>query len=327
MRSGFTLAVGLCLACGDGGDAGGGGRTESLRTASLRLSDAQNYSLDSSLSIPNIETASGADLDICWSNLISDLQCHPVAPQPELDTLSLLRFLHLSEDAVEGRLTSGQLAQSEVDGYLEYRTDHSSTCAKLSSMSFFGTPIDISEEYLESSDHTYMLMLAKGTTPGVGARGMTFVTPTASSNNTRVDVPSGCGLLEVSADLSSAERVSISTQGPWVVDWRNLTLDGQGNELAFENVTSVLLGFYADKTVTDLERQILDLELIATSTWELPLDGGRSADLSRAKHRDDGSSFTGFSRAESGVWIMGLMCRTCQNPAPLVLNILEPSAP
>src|SRR6185436_19206559 len=123
---------------------------------------------------------------------------------PDLDTLALLRFLHLSEDAVEARLTSGQLAQSEVDGYLEYRADHSSTCAKLSSMSFFGTRIKIEEEYLESSDHTYMLMLAEGTTPGVGARGMTFVTPTANSSNTRVEVPAGCGLLDVSADLSSA---------------------------------------------------------------------------------------------------------------------------
>ena len=76
--------------------------------------------------------------------------------------------------------------------------------------------------------------------------------------------------------------------------------------------------------VADLEAQILDLELIATSLWELPLDGGRSADLSRARRRDDGSAFSGFTSSEPGVWIMGLMCRTCQNPAPLVLNILEP---
>jgi hypothetical protein len=326
VRAVLALAAGaLCAACGDADGSEPEEATGSVRAATVRLADAQNYSLESSLSIPNIETASGADLDICWSNLVSDLQCHPVAPQPDLDTLAMLRFLHLSEDVVEDRLTSGQLAMSEVDGYLEYRTDHSSTCAKLSSMSFFGTPIDISEEYLESPDHTYMLMLAEGTTPGVGSRGMTFVTPSANSTNTRVDVPSGCGLLDVSADLSSAERVSLPTQGPWVIDWRNLTLDGQGNELAFENVTSVLIGFYAGKTVADLEAQILDLELIATSLWELELGGGRSADLSRAKQRDDGSTFSGFNRTEPGVWVMGLMCRTCQNPAPLVLNVLEPS--
>src|SRR6188508_572547 len=103
-------AAALCLACG--------GDEAASNEGAIVLTDAQNYSLDSSLSIPGVETASGADLDICWSDLVSDLQCHPVQPEPDLDNLALLRFLHLSHDAVEGRLTSGQLAQSEIDGYL-----------------------------------------------------------------------------------------------------------------------------------------------------------------------------------------------------------------
>lgn len=310
-------AAALCLACG--------GDEAASDEGAIVLTDAQNYSLESSLSIPAIETASGADLDICWSGLMSDLQCHPVDPQPDLDNLALLRFLHLSHDAVEARLTSGQLAQSEIDGYLEYRTDHASTCAKLSSMSFFGTPIQIADEYRESSDHSYMLLLSEGTTPGVGARGMIFVTPTASSTNTRVDVPSGCGLLDVSADLSSAERVILPAEGPWPIDWRNLSQDGQGNPIVFESIDSVLLGFYAGMSVADLESDILDLELNATALWELPLTGGRTADLARARERDGGAPFAGFARPEPGVWVMGLMCSTCQNPAPVVLTVLEPA--
>jgi hypothetical protein len=312
------VALALCTACG--------GDEATPSEAAIVLADSQNYSLDSNLSIPSIETASGADLDICWSDLVSDLQCHPVAPQPDLDNLALLRFLHLSQDAVEARLTSGQLAQSEVDGYLEYRTDHASTCAKLSSMSFFGTPIQIEEEYRESSEHSYMLLLSEGTTPGVGARGMIFVTPTASSTNTRVDVPSGCGLLDVSADLSSAARVSIPMQGPWSIDWRNLSRDGQGNPIEFESIDSVLIGFYAGMSVAELESDILDLELNATTLWELPLTGGRTADLARARQRDSDAPFGGFARPEPGVWVMGLMCSACQNPAPVVLSVLEPAA-
>jgi hypothetical protein len=311
-------AAALCLACG--------GEDAASNEAAIELTDAQNYDLASSLSIPAIETASGADLDICWSGLVSDLQCHPVEPMPELDNLALLRFLHLSHDAVEARLTSGQLAQSEIDGYLEYRTDHASTCAKLSSMSFFGTPIQIADEYRESTDHSYMLLLSEGTTPGVGARGMIFVTPTSRSTNTRVDVPSGCGLLDVSADLASAEPVSIPAQAPWLIDWRNLSRDGQGNPIVFESIDSVLIGFYAGMTVAELESDILDLELNATTLWELPLTGGRTADLSRARQRDGGAVFPGFTRSEPGVWVMGLMCSTCQNPAPVVLSVLEPAA-
>jgi len=312
------VALALCTACG--------GDEAAPAQGAIVLADAQNYSIESDLSIPSIETATGADLDICWSDLVSDLQCHPVAPQPDLDNLALLRFLRLTHDAVEDRLTSGQLAQSEIDGYLEYHTDHATTCAKLSSMSFFGTPIEIEEEYRESSEHSYMLLLAEGTTPGVGARGMTFVTPTASSTNTRVDVPSGCGLLEASADIASATPVSIPAQGPWTIDWRNLTRDGGGNPIVFENIDGVLIGFYAGMTVAELQSDILDLELNATTLWQLPLTGGRTADLARARQRDNDAAFPGFARSEPGVWVMGLMCSTCQNPAPVVLTVLEPGA-
>jgi hypothetical protein len=34
--------------------------------------------------------------------------------------------------------------------------------------------------------------------------------------------------------------------------------------------------------------------------------------------------FAGFSRND-GIWALGLLCTTCQNPAPVVLTILEPS--
>ena len=290
------------------------------------LRDEHNYQTTSSLSVPTIETAAETDLDICWTDVTSDLQCHDVAPQDDVDNVALLRFLHLSEEQVEQRLTEGQLAQSEVDGYLEYNTDHESTCAKLSSMSFFGTPIEIEEEYRESDDHRYMLLFAKGTTPGVGARSMVFLKPTAESTNTRVEAQPSCGYLEFSADLASVEPVSIPADGPWVIDWRDVTRDSQGNELAYESIDSVLVGFYEGMTPAELQKQIFDLELLATSLWKIELTGGRTADLARAKAVDGGGSFAGFDRDEDGTWLLGLMCSACQNPAPLVLAILEPSA-
>jgi hypothetical protein len=315
------LLPGPLSGCGGGDDPA----TKSSPT-SVALANANNYGSNSRLSIPTVATASATDLDICWSNVVSDLQCHPLAPEADLDTVALLRFLHLSQAEVEAKLTAGQLAQSEVDGYLEYTTDHASSCTKLSNMSFFGTKIEIQEQYVESDEHTYMLVFTEGTTPGVGARSMMFVRPSSSSNNTRVDAQTGCGLLDFSANLSAAEPVRVPRAGPWVIDWRNLTRDGQGNPIAFESIDSVMLGFFAGMSVADLERQILDLELLATSLWDLELSGGRTADLARARLREGGAAFTGFEREEDGVWVLGLMCTTCQNPAPVVLSVLEPVA-
>jgi hypothetical protein len=290
------------------------------------LRDEHNYASTSSLSIPTIETAPEADLEICWPNALTDIRCHDVAPEVDIDTVALLRFLHLSEADVEVELTSGELAQSEVDGYLEYLTDHESTCARLSAMTFFGTPIEIEEEYVESDDRTYLMLFAAGTTPGVGAKTMVFVKPTSSSTNTRVDAVAGCGFLDFSAELTSVEKLPIPQDGPWVIDWRDVTRDSLGNEIVFESIDSVVVGFFEGMTLAEIEAQILDLELIATSMWEVELEGGRTADLADARGRDGEGSFPGFAQDEEGVWLLALMCSTCQNPSPIVLTAIELTA-
>src|SRR5688572_24567868 len=173
--------VGVLSAVAGCGGSGAGGP--------ILLGDANNYTASGSLAIPTVETAPATDIDVCWTNVVDDIQCHPVAPMIDLDTVSMLRLLHLTEEQVESRLSSGELSQSEVDGYLEYKTNETSTCMKLSQLSFFGTVIKVEEEFVVSSDQTYLMLFAHGTRPGVGARTMTFVKPTAGSTNTRVDAP------------------------------------------------------------------------------------------------------------------------------------------
>ena len=302
----------------------GGGTTGP--TGNILLQDMHNYSATGNLSIPTIETAPATDLDVCWTGIINDLQCHPVAPAADLDNVSLLRFIHLSEEQVEQRLSAGELAQSEVDGYVEYATNHTDTCMKLSQLSFFGTKIDLQQEYVESTDRTYMLLFAKGTRPGVGARAMVFVKPTAASVNTRVDAPTGCGSLEFSADLSTATRLGMPPAAPWVIDWRNVTKDGQGNPIEYQSIDGVMIGFYEGQTVAEIQANIFDLELRATTLWEIKLKGGRTADLSTATERGTGAAFPGFAGATTGVWMLALTCSTCQNPAPVVLTILDTGA-
>jgi hypothetical protein len=292
--------------------------------AAIVIHDENNYQSSARLSLPAVETSSAVDLDICWGEVGSDLLCHDVEPQADLDNVALLRFLRLSERDVEQRLTAGELLQSAVDGYLAYSTDHESTCTTLSAMSFFGTQIDVEQEYAESGDHIYMLLLAEGTVPGVGAKTMMFLRPREDSGNTRVEAQPGCGLLDFSADLASAEPVAVSARGPWVVDWRNVTRDGQANDIVSARIDAALIGFYEGMTVSDLEEQIMDLELVATEMWEMELTSRNRADLSTAQSRQDGAAFSGFERDSDGLWLFGLLCSTCQNPAPVVLSVFEP---
>ena len=100
-------------------------------------------------------------------------------------------------------------------------------------------------------------------------------------------------------------------------------MDSQGHPVLFHSIDRVLLGWYQGLESDDLERQILDLELIATDLWEIPLDGGHIADLAEARHRDSAERFDGFHRTD-GTWVFALTCSTCQNPAPVLLTRLEP---
>ena len=69
-----------------------------------------------------------------------------------------------------------------------------------------------------------------------------------------------------------------------------------------------------------------DIELIATNLYDIKLPGGRTADLAKATERKTGETFPGFARTETGTWMLALTCSKCQNPAPVLLTIIEPSA-
>ena len=306
----------------DTADAGG-----DETTGNIQLLDANNYTITSSLTLPYVETASGSDLDICWDGVTSDLQCHDVAPQTDIDNVVVIRFHNLSEEEVQTTLGATDLEMDDVDAYYDYNTDHSSTCAKLSDMSFFGTPIEVGQDYVESDEFTYVMTVTSGTTPGVGAKTLMFLRPNADSTNTTVDAVSGCSdILEASADLHSADAVSVPAEGPWVVDWSDATVDGQGNPISYDSIDGLLLGFYEGMALSDLEDRIFDIEQLATDLWELELSGRRSADLAAARHRETDELYPGFDPDADGTWLMALLCSNCQNPAPIILCVLEPTA-
>src|SRR6476620_977014 len=73
-RSVRTLALLLALpACGGSSSSG-------WPKENVVLHDENNYTSQTSLTLPKIPTASGADLKVCWDGLMKDLLCHNIAP-------------------------------------------------------------------------------------------------------------------------------------------------------------------------------------------------------------------------------------------------------
>src|SRR5688572_3113938 len=71
-----AVSTALLLAALPG--CGGGEEDEGPPSDAVSLADSNNYTSESSLSIPVVETASATDLDICWDGVVKDLQCHDV---------------------------------------------------------------------------------------------------------------------------------------------------------------------------------------------------------------------------------------------------------
>ena len=311
------MLLGLLFSSGCSGEPSTG-----APTAAIAIADANNYKSQASLTIPNLETAVGVDLDICWDEVTSSLRCHDLDPIADLDNVGLLR-LNDPQDEVEQKLASGQLQQADINGYLEYNTGQQGTCTKLSSFTLFGTEVPVVEQYVESTEVTYLLLFSTGTTAGEGAQAMLFLTPMSSSTNTTVAGQPGCGVLDFMADVASAEPVSMPTNGPFAINWENLEHDSLGHPIVPGKIDQLLVGFYQDMTVAGIEDQIFDLELMATTLWDLELTGGSSANLDHAVERGTNIPFTGFVRND-GTWLLALLCNTCPNPAPVLLTVLEP---
>src|SRR5690242_6459643 len=91
---------------------GGSGATPGDARGNLLLHDQNNYTTKASLSIPVRDTVSAMDLDICWSDIVDDLQCHPLSAAADIDNVALLRISHLSQEQVQIRVAEGTLSQS-----------------------------------------------------------------------------------------------------------------------------------------------------------------------------------------------------------------------
>lgn len=293
----------------------------------ISIGDTNNFSYSGRLDIPSFTTmdgptlgATGSDITICWDQTTEDLQCHPIDPAVDIDNLGLARFGSLTQDDVEASLAENQLNQSAVTGYLERPTTDGETCAALSEFTFFGTQVDLADEYTVDGG-TYLLTLTTGDEPGVGARMLAFLAPDPTSTNLEVDIPGGCDLLDFTVELETQAPLRPCLAGPWTFDWSGLTVDGFGNAADLGDIDGALLGFYEGKSLADIEATFLDIEIAATRLYRGTVDGTTSVDL--ATLSDGTSTFSGFEG--EGTWLFALTCSRCPNPAPILLAVVEPS--
>lgn len=319
---GGLLVLGAsAMACGGTGEDDendGGG-------ANVVVLDQNNYTGVATLTIPVVETAAGANVEFCLDDLVANLQCHALDPLADIANVSFLKIQGMSKEEITAKLEADTFVTADVKTYYDHPTDGVASCVNLQDFASFGDVLlDPPVDYIEDPTMEYLVLFSDRTAPGVGAQSMMFLEPTAASTVTAAPAQSGCNLLDFVVDLESSTPLEVKIDGPWMVDWSKLTMDGQGNPVKFSRIDRLLVGFYEGMTLADLEAQVFDLESLPKDLYEIPLTGQREANLADAVHTQSGASFTGFTQATEGVWILGLLCSGCQTPAPIVLSTLTP---
>lgn len=287
-------------------------------TGAVALTDANNYTFSGTLDAPSFPVAPETDVSLEWSGLTTNLRCQDLDPVADIDNTALLYFPYLTEAEIEHGLSTDTLDQADLGVYLSYEPGDT-TSVSLSQVSFFGTDPEIEGQFTADSG-TWLVLLTTGTTVAVGVQMLAFLEPTAGETTTVASLTDGCSVLDYSADLASAARVPVLAGGPWLLDWSALTRDGQGSPFEPTRADALMVARF-DESITDLEADFLDLELLAEETWTYTLTGGTTADLGALSGPSD--PFPGFTTA--GTWALALRCTTCPNPAPLFLTFVVPS--
>jgi hypothetical protein len=323
-RQGFLLLLSVALsgallsACGSSGGASTG------PVGNVVIEDANNYTSTSSLDVPVVETMAATDLTISWDGITKDLLCHTAQ---SIDNVAFLRIGNMSQAQVEDKLAKGTLVSTEVTTYREFHTA-GATSTMLSALSF-GSQLVPATDYVVAPSTEYLMLFTHGTTLGVGAQAMVFLSPSASSTNTAVAAPDACSnnILTFTPTLSTMP-VSIPTAGPWKVDWSQITKDNFGQKLDFSQtkLDKVELGFFQGKQPADIQSDFLNVELDATNLYVYAVPAGQKyVDL--AGTTSSGGSFPGFAGStagSTGTWAVAVLCSTCSVPAPIVFSILAP---
>ena len=284
----------------------------------LIVEDPNNYSFEGEISFPDISVAPAVDAQVDWSAIAQDIQCHAMDPS-SIKTVALLRFQNLNKEETTQKINNDTLRESDLSNYIDWTNESAATSLMLSEMEFFGNPV-LPEDYMLPDYGTFLLTLATGDQLGTGIRAVSFITPTTGESNTLITVPDPCGLLDYTVSLQSLSPTLAPSEGPYLMDWSALTVDGRGKLFSDEAIDQIVVGHYNDLTVADIEAQFLDLELLADEIWRMPVANATRADLSLL---DGDTPFTSFTA--DGLWILGLQCSVCANPAPRFLTVVQPA--
>ena len=308
----------------------------------VKVAEKFNYQFSSTLTFPPTKVQPKTELSFDWSGVSKSFLGHAVDPKKDITLVSVLCW-GLPRNELESQLNADTLFQSSLNGLpLTISTDGTTagiaagtTSAKLFQFTANGEPITETGTikrsevmaYFDADSYspentTYTVMAGAGKEPGQGTLMIQSFLLDKSSTNTELKMTSASTELTWNANVHSLVPTGVpGGDAAITVDWTDsIKTNALGGTFDPTMILRVLVGRYTED-VAQLEKQFLDIELIATELYRGDVPIGTSIDLSTLTDKD-GKTFPGISN--TGTWILALQCGVCRNPAPWYLTLLAP---
>jgi hypothetical protein len=296
--------------------------------SSFRASEKNNYSTWSKMTLPTIKVKPQSELSFDWGSVTHDFITHKLDPKTDLDMMMVL-FFQLPLAQLETKLNADSLTQNDlvVAPPLTLRKK-GETSAKLFDFDLNGvvvTPEQVMKyfdaDFYPPANYTFALAGATGVEVGAGIRVIQAFQLDPTSSNTQVTMTDASTKLDWTANLHDLTPTGIPAGKPEVtLDWGDMTKTGLGTVFDPTQITRALVSHYAEGS-GQLEKDFLNIELIATDLYETKVEIGTSIDFSTMTKKSDGKSFPGID--DTGTWLVALQCGVCRNPSPWYLSILK----
>jgi len=279
------------------------------------LSDENNFSYTSELSVTSVPLQEYGDVVVDWSGLTTNFYGKPIDPAVDVEEAWLVVFTNQTADEVAEGIAQDTLDQGDISLYTTCESK-SQRCA-LSEFNIGGVYPN-PQTYFEDGQGAWLVSLLDASSNSFHSLMFLDADPTSASLSATYS--DSTALLEADVDLGSLDIVYLQEGAEIELDWGGLTTDPLGNEVSVHKLDELLLARY-DQDLSVLQDDFFFLRDIAAESWGLEVSERTSITLSEV---EGSAPFTGIT--DDGTWLLGLFCNTCQNPTPRFLTVLAPAS-
>jgi hypothetical protein len=277
---------------------------------------ANNFNYTSKLTASIQTLKEYEDVLIQWTGLTRDVHGRAIDPVKDIDKVLLLLFPNFKPQEALDRLADDRIIQADLGLYMECVPVKAS--CRLSKFGLLGSYPGI-HNYFNEGRGSWLLVLNRSATKGSLA--FSFIDPSSKSTATTATITEKTSALTMNVDFRSLTQLRARADGNTKVEWSTLAKDGLGNPLPLYKLDKITITHYASHTLDYLENHFISIEDLADNQWEADLKGASSVSLLALKKKGSGDAFTGFSKP--GLYMLGLQCGSCTNPAPKALTVLK----